>query len=78
MEVHQEVGRSVVGKPNHPGNQDEECLNNLTLRLVVVTSQHPLDNGFAERKTGVRWAHDKSSDDDSKPVNDVIDPVSLH
>ena len=26
----------------------------------------------------MRWAHDKSADDDGKPVDDVIVSVSLH
>ena len=78
VEVHQVVGGHVVGKPRRPGNPGKECSVNLTLCLVAVTSQHPLDRGFTDRKTGVRWAHDKSADDDGKPVNDVLDPVSLH
>ena len=76
VEVHQEIGRHVVGKPHHPENPDKECSVNLTLRLVAVTSQHPLDKGFTDRKTGVWWAHNKSLDDDIKPVNDVI--VQFH
>ena len=31
-----------------------------------------MDKRLTDRKTGVRWAHDKSADDDGIPVNDVI------
>ena len=77
--VLQEVGRYVVGKPHHhPGSPDKECSVNQILCLVVVTSQHHLDKGLTDRKTGVQWARDKSADNDGKPVNDVIVSVSLH
>ena len=31
-----------------------------------------MDKRLTDRKTGVRWAHHKSADDDGIPVNDVI------
>ena len=75
-EVHQTVGRHVVGKPHHQGSPGKVYLVMLTLRSVAVPSLHPLDKGLMVRKTGVWWAHDKSADDDVQPVNDVI--VQFH
>ena len=34
-----------------------------------------MDKRLTDRKTGVRWAHDKSADDDGIPVNDVVGSV---